>query len=618
LTYFPRYSVEDTENFGRVKLLLHHPFRDVKDLLYLLDIHDHAHLTFTEAYADCKSCCGDSHEIDGILDPDFDQPLNEDVHEPTPDATPNDEVDAEWAELARHLPNRDNAANVDPQDLLGMRNMDQVNWLDRVGTYPDLSKDWWKIMKTDYPVAPESSMAGIVPYDNLERKQKVICRQFTFHCSAWGQGFAPAPLFIQMEGEGGTGKTAVVRTLCASMDLTAADCGLPSPVLRAAPTGVASHNIGGQTLHSIFRLPVKKGGYQDLSSGSLTLLQAKFRNINYLFIDEKSMVSLLQLSYINRRLQQIKVNNEDFGGVSILLIGDFCQLPPVAAAPLYSTKKSKSNNTDYILGQRLYRLFNQTVTLNVIKRQQGNEREATEFRTALSNLRMNRTTVKDWTLLASRVRAKVVLIEDVSVFENAVHIYQRREEVHAYNHQRLRDLNNPVLLVRASHRGPGAENASTEEAGNLHRHVHVSINSRVMLTENVWADHALFNGAVGTLRDIVWLSGSDPEKDAPFALLIAFDRYDGPELLFDPETSQKLVPIFQATRDWVHGSSSCVRIQFPITLAYAITVHKSQGISLDHVVLNLSGKQDFAAGLTYVAISRVRSLRGLLFKEPFG
>jgi ATP-dependent exoDNAse (exonuclease V) alpha subunit len=139
-----------------------------------------------------------------------------------------------------------------------------------------------------------------------------------------------------------------------------------------------------------------------------------------------------------------------------------------------------------------------------------------------------------------------------------------------------------------------------------------------MLTENVWADHALFNGAVGTLRDIVWSSGSDPEKDAPFALLIAFDRYDGPELLFDPETSQKLVPIFQATRDWVHGSSSCVRIQFPITLAYAITVHKSQGISLDHVVLNLSGKQDFAAGLTYVAISRVRSLRGLLFKEPFG
>jgi ATP-dependent DNA helicase PIF1 len=224
------------------------------------------------------------------------------------------------------------------------------------------------------------------------------------------------------------------------------------------------------------------------------------------------------------------------------LLGDFCQLPPVAATPLFSTAPHKFNNSDHINGQRLYKLFDKTITLNVVKRQGGEDQESKDFRTALGNLRMNRVTMNDWKLLSSRVRAKVALTaEDLSHFTNAIHIYQKREEVHGYNHARLQELNSPVLPLRASHRGHGAEKASTEEAGNLQRQVHVSIDSRVMLLENVWADHALFNGAVGTLRDIVWEAGADPSKDAPFALLIAFDGYDGPEFIRDPHTDQKLV-----------------------------------------------------------------------------
>jgi ATP-dependent DNA helicase PIF1 len=83
----------------------------------------------------------------------------------------------------------------------------------------------------------------------------------------------------------------------------------------------------------------------------------------------------------------------------------------------------------------------------------------------------------------------------------------------------------------------------TEEIGNLQQQVHVSIDSRVMLLENVWADYALFNGAVGTLREIVWEAGADPSKDAPFALLIAFDSYDRPKFIRNPYTDQKLVRI---------------------------------------------------------------------------
>jgi hypothetical protein len=94
----------------------------------------------------------------------------------------------------------------------------------------------------------------------------------------------------------------------AGIDRQAANNGCPSPVTRAAPTGIASHNIGGQTFHSILRLPVKST-FQDLPIASLKALQVRFKDIYYIIIDEKSKVGLMQLSYINRRLQQIKATN---------------------------------------------------------------------------------------------------------------------------------------------------------------------------------------------------------------------------------------------------------------------------------------------------------------------
>jgi hypothetical protein len=108
--------------------------------------------------------------------------------------------------------------------------------------------------------------------------------------------------------------------------------------------------------------------------------------------------------------------------------------------------------------------------------------------------------------------------------------------------------------------------------------------------------------------------GFHSSQDPPLALLVHFANYDGRALV---ESPRKLVPIFGSRREWTRGTATCARTQFPLVLAYAITIHKSQSSSLDQAVLSLVDKRDFAASLTYVAISRVRTLDSLLFNKPF-
>lgn len=140
--------------------------------------------------------------------------------------------------------------------------------------------------------------------------------------------------------------------------------------------------------------------------------------------------------------------------------------------------------------------------------------------------------------------------------------------------------------------------------------------SRVMLTENIWISWGLVNGALGTVRDIVWRSGDDPQSSPPLAVLIKFDRYTGPACFPDRPELDGVVPIFRSRREFLRGSVNCSCTQFPLTIAYAITVHKSQGATLERAVVDISGK-DFAAGLTYVAVSRVETIEGLMFDAPF-
>ena len=136
-----------------------------------------------------------------------------------------------------------------------------------------------------------------------------------------------------------------------------------------------------------------------------------------------------------------------------------------------------------------------------------------------------------------------------------------------------------------------------------------------MLAQNIWVKLGLVNGITGTVENVVWKEHTDIKKDQPQALLIAVNGYSG-FALFTQQDRRKVIPVFFILCEWKGTKKSCSQCQFPVTLAFAFTIHKSQRLTLNQVVLDIKNKNK-TAGLTYVKISQIKKLSGLMFKHGF-
>uniref|UniRef100_A0A1X7TEW2 ATP-dependent DNA helicase n=1 Tax=Amphimedon queenslandica TaxID=400682 RepID=A0A1X7TEW2_AMPQE len=128
-----------------------------------------------------------------------------------------------------------------------------------------------------------------------------------------------------------------------------------------------------------------------------------------------------------------------------------------------------------------------------------------------------------------------------------------------------------------------------------------------MQTSNLWVEVGLDNGAMGTVEAICYKETTPPHL--PVAVMVQFDHYTGPTV------HEGTVPITPVCRNWCSSRKQCSHLQLPLKLAWAVTIHKSQGITLDKVVIDVGKK--FSCGLTFVACSRVRKLKDILFMPPF-
>ena len=289
------------------------------------------------------------------------------------------------------------------------------------------------------------------------------------------------------------------------------------------------------------------------------------------------------------------------GGCSCLLFGDFGQLPPVMDLPLY-TKTSRTALSD--LGSSCYQLFDQAVVLNQVMRQSGQDHNQVMFRDILMRLRNSQVTLDDWKILMHRTPAQVHNTEE---FGGALHLYPTVEAVVEHNLAKLHRNRKPIANIEAVHRGPNASKASPDDAAGLEPVVCLAHDARVMLTSNLWVEVGLVNSAVGTVVAICYKDGTTPPS-LPVAVTVKFDLYSGPTL------SDGSVPITPLSRTWSTAGVSCSR-QLPLKLAWAVTIHKAQGLTLDKVVIDI-GKKEFSSGLTFVACSRVRHIQDLLFIPP--
>ena len=243
-------------------------------------------------------------------------------------------------------------------------------------------------------------------------------------------------------------------------------------------------------------------------------------------------------------------------------------------------------------------------------RQQGDDSISTRFRLALAGLRASQLSRDSWELLCTRV-ANCLPPDQVATFGTALRLYFTTAEVAEANSSRLAAVNTPVKRIVARHTGRNAAKATDEDADNLCADIYLCIGARVMLTTNLWTEMGLVNGSMGFVHDISWDPGQDPSS-LPSVLLVQFDDYWPAFPPLHP-TSCPCFPCYSPV-------SSQRRLLLPYTvscpLGITITVHKSQGLTLPKVVLNLN-QREHCLGLSYVAVSRVKTLDALMFEVPF-
>ena len=203
------------------------------------------------------------------------------------------------------------------------------------------------------------------------------------------------------------------------------------------------------------------------------------------------------------------------------------------------------------------------VVLDRVMRQAGQDAGQERFRNLLLRLRNAELTVEDWKYLMTRTTGEV---GDTKSFDDALRLYPTIEAVAEHNVAKLRASGQPIAVLRAVHTGPGASKATSDDAGGLEPVISIAHGARVMLSANLWVEVGLVNGALGTVEAICY-EGDQQPPNLPIAVTVKFDSYSGPTL---PDGT---VPITPLRRTWFTTTKPCSRLQIPLKLAWAVTIH---------------------------------------------
>ncbi|MBO7616322.1 MAG: HRDC domain-containing protein [Bacteroidales bacterium] len=396
---------------------------------------------------------------------------------------------------------------------------------------------------------------------------------------------------IFLTGKAGTGKTTFLKNLPLKTY---------KRMVVVAPTGVAAINAGGQTIHSFFQLPFGPqlpenmlgkpfnakslaAQYQKLNKKKINLM----RSLDLLIIDEISMVRADVLDAIDAVLRRVRRSQKPFGGLQLLMIGDVHQLAPVAKPEEWEVL-SPYYDTPYFFGSQVLKKAPYVcVELEHIYRQHDED-----FIILLNKVRNNRMDAECVRLLNSRFKPNFVPKDEEGYITLTTHNYQADQ----INETKLAAIKEKPLTFKAEVHGTFPENTfPTKEELVL------KVGAQVMFVKNdPTPEKAFFNGKIGRLV------GYD-EKEGTVTVESEGERISVPKLKW-----QNMEYTINAENQDIEETEIGSFTQIPLRLAWAVTIHKSQGLTFDKVIVDAG--QAFAHGQVYVALSRCTSLEGLVLK----
>lgn len=401
---------------------------------------------------------------------------------------------------------------------------------------------------------------------------------------------------IFLTGRAGTGKTTFLKYLRKNSI---------KKMLVAAPTGVAAVNAQGVTLHSLFQLPL---GIILPRPETFNLSKDKVKNhpllsrIHYskeklnllssmelLIIDEASMLASYIVDAIDIILRYIKRKPEEpFGGVQILFIGDLNQLPPVVKNEEWEILNEYYSSIFFFDSIVLSENVPVLIELKNIYRQRDDS-----FIGILNGIRNNDISEEKFNLLNSRLIRNFTPEEGEGFITLTTHNYQADE----INKIKLKNLPSREYIFNAEITDEFPENILPAE-----KELVLKKGAQVMFLKNDTEGRQYFNGKIGTVIELDWDGIKVFCKEDQQNIIVKKSEWQNIRFKVDPETRE--------IKEEVLGSF----IQYPLRLAWAITIHKSQGLTFDKVIIN--AERAFAAGQVYVALSRCTSLEGLVLSAP--
>ena len=390
---------------------------------------------------------------------------------------------------------------------------------------------------------------------------------------------------VFLTGKAGTGKTTFLRRLRERS---------PKRMVVVAPTGVAAINAGGVTIHSFFQFPLAPyipGGAFRAKDEKYRFSKEKkniIRTLDLLVIDEISMVRADLLDQIDAVLRLHRDRHRPFGGVQLLMIGDLSQLAPVVKESEWALLR-EYYRTPYFFGSlALQQTQHVTIELSHVYRQTDRT-----FINILNEVRENRLTPAS----LARLNERVVVNESEESSDGVIRLTTHNATANRYNEERMDAIKAIRFSFKAKVIGTFPESSYPAEETLV-----LKEGCQVMFLKNDSQGSRYYNGKLGVVSSVdgskICVRGIEDDT----VVEVEPEVWTNARYVIDKETKE--------IREEIEGEFR----QYPLRLAWAITIHKSQGLTFDRAVLDVNAA--FAAGQVYVALSRCRSLEGLVLTAP--